>query len=342
MGRLKTDRSSDAQAITLADVAKRAGVSEITVSRVLRDVGPLADETRARVRAAVDEMGYVPNRLAGTLASAVSGLVGVSVPSLSNVVFPEVLRGIHAGLESSGRQAVIGITDYDLETEEKLIGSLLAWKPAAMIVVGSDHTEVTIRRLRQSGVRVAELMDSDATPIDLAVGMSHRAAGHATGRHLISRGYRRFGYVGHDWTTDRRARSRYDGLRAALQESGLLLTGEKLHPGGSSTEAGRLMLANLLTEHPSVEVVIFSNDDMAVGGIFHCMATGVRPKTDLGLLGFDGLEIGQALPQPLSTIRSNRFLIGRLAAEKILQQPDRPIGGEIIDTGFEICEGQTA
>ena len=342
MGRPKGDGTLDTRPITLSDVARRAGVSEITVSRVLREVGPLAEATRARVRAAVEEMGYVPNRLAGTLASAVSGLVGVSVPSLSNIVFPEVLRGIHAGLEASGRQAVIGITDYDLTTEEKLVGSLLAWKPAAMIVVGSDHTAVTSRRLRQSGIRVAELMDSDAAPIDLAVGMSHRGAGHASGTHLLARGYRRFGYVGHDWTADRRARVRYEGLRAALGEAGLDLAAEQFSPGGSSTEAGRVALAQLLAARPDVDVVVFSNDDMAVGGVFHCMAAGLRPKADIGLFGFNGLDIGQALPQPLSTVRSNRYLIGRLAAEKILTQRERPEGGEVIDTGFEICEGATA
>lgn len=335
-------RTSGTRPVTLSDVAARANVSEITVSRIVRGVGPIAEGTRARVMAVVDAMGYVPNRVAGTLASAVSGLVGVTVPSLSNIVFAEVLRGIDAGLEPSGTRPVIGITGYDPGTEEKLVGSLLAWKPAAMIVVGSDHTEVTDRRLRQSGVRVAELMDSDAVPIDLAVGMSHRGAGYETGRHLIGRGYRRFGYVGHDWAADRRARLRYDGLRQALGEGGLDLVDEAFMAGPSSVEAGRTVLARLLGGGSNPDVVVFSNDDMAVGGVFHCLAEGLVPKRDLGLFGFNGLDIGQALPQPLSTIRSNRFLIGRTAAEKILQRSDRPPDREVVDTGFEICEGQTA
>ena len=185
-------------------------------------------------------------------------------------------------------------------------------------------------------------MESDVTPIDLAVGMSHRGAGHAIGGHLIARGYRRFAYVGHDWTADRRARFRYEGLRGALRESGLSLVAERLSPGASSTEAGRATLEHLLSARPDVDVVVFSNDDMAVGGVFHCMAAGIQPKRDLGLFGFNGLDIGQALPRALSTVRSNRYLIGRLAAEKILERPTRLEGGEVIDTGFEICEGDTA
>ncbi len=329
-------------AVTLADVARLADVSEITVSRILRDVGPVSEGTRQRVLAAVQDTGYVRNQVAGTLASATSNLIGVVIPSLSNIVFADVLRGIDGGLEPSGYRPVVGITGYDPAVEEKLVGSLLAWKPAAMIIVGFEHTEITRRRLEQSGVRVAELMDIDSTPIDLAVGLSHRAAGYATGRHLIGRGYRRFGYVGHDWTTDRRARLRWEGLVQALAEAGLTLVDQAMHEGPSSTQAGRNVLAVLLGRSSGLDVVVFSNDDMAVGGVFHCMAEGIVPKRDLALFGFNGLDIGEALPTPLSTVRSNRLRIGRIAVDQILSEPERSGTPQTIDTGFEIVEGGTA
>ncbi|UDL96710.1 LacI family DNA-binding transcriptional regulator [Lichenihabitans sp. PAMC28606] len=328
--------------VTLADVARLANVSEITVSRILRNIGPVADATRDRVLAAVADLGYVPNRVAGTLASATSNLIGVIIPSLSNIVFADVLRGIDAGLEPSGFRPVVGITNYAAVAEEKLVGSLLAWKPAAMILVGFDHTPITRRRLQQSGIRVAELMDIDSEPIDLAVGLSHRAAGYESIRYLVGRGYRRFGYVGHDWDTDRRARLRWDGMVEALAEAGLTFEAEALFEGPSSTQAGRTMLAGLLRKPHDLDVVMFSNDDMAVGGVFHCMAEGISPKRDLALFGFNGLDIGQALPTPLSTIRSNRFLIGKTAVDRILSQPDRDGATAVIDTGFEILTGETA
>ncbi|WP_131119235.1 LacI family DNA-binding transcriptional regulator [Lichenihabitans psoromatis] len=328
--------------VTLADVARLANVSEITVSRILRNIGPVADATRDRVLAAVADLGYVPNRVAGALASATSNLIGVIIPSLSNIVFADVLRGIDAGLEPSGFRPVVGITNYAAVTEEKLVGSLLAWKPAAMILVGFDHTPITRRRLQQSGLRVAELMDIDSEPIDLAVGLSHRAAGYESIRYLVGRGYRRFGYVGHDWDTDRRARLRWDGMVEALAETGLTFEAEALFEGPSSTQAGRTMLAGLLRKPHDLDVVMFSNDDMAVGGVFHCMAEGITPKRDLALFGFNGLDIGQALPTPLSTIRSNRFLIGKTAVDRILSQPDRDGATAVIDTGFEILTGETA
>ncbi len=329
-------------AVTLADVARVAGVSEITVSRILRNTGPISERTRARVMAAVEQVGYVPNRIAGTLASATSNLMGVIIPSLSNIVFPEVLQGIHAALATSGFQPVVGVTDYNLDVEERLVRALLAWKPSAMIIAGFDHTETTRRILQQSRTRIAELMDIDAVPIDIAVGLSHRSAGYDTGRYLIGRGYRRFGYVGHDWNADRRARRRWDGLCAALGDAGLALVDQALFDGPSSTQAGRAMCDTLLRRTPSLDVVVFSNDDMAVGGVFHCYGRGLVPKRDVALFGFNGLDIGQALPVPLSTVRSKRYQIGKIAVETILQHPERQSGPIIIDTGYEILEGGTA
>lgn len=330
------------QKVTLTEVARLSGVSEITVSRVLRSKGAIAEPTRLRVLEAVRQTGYVPNRLAGSLASADSNLIGVIIPSLSNIVFPEVLRGIHAALDPSGMQPVVGVTHYNMEIEEQLVRSLLAWKPQAMVIVGFDHTDATRRMLRNADIRVAELMDIDSEAIDIAVGMSHRRAGYDTGRYLIERGYRRFGYCGHDWLSDRRAHLRFEGLCEALRDNGLTLVDSQLFDGPSSTVAGNQALAGLLARTPGIEVAVFSNDDMAIGGIFHCFGANIKVKDELAIFGFNGLEIGRALPQPLSTVLSHRFEIGKIAIEKILENPGRGTAPSIIDTGYEIVAGATA
>jgi LacI family gluconate utilization system Gnt-I transcriptional repressor len=327
---------------TLADVARLAGVSEITVSRVVRNLGPISENTRQKVNSAISELDYVPNRAAGMLASAGSNLVAVLLPSLSNIVFPEVMRGITEGLRGTGHQPLIGVTDYDPKQEEALLTSFMSWRPVAVITTGFEHTETTRRILSSGKIRVAELMDIDSQPIDLAVGLSHRSAGQVTARHLSDLGYRRFGYVGHDWTADRRARLRYEGLVEGLAERGLSIVAEARSPGPSSTESGKTALASLLAQGVAPDVVVFSNDDMAVGGYFHCLASGIEVKRDLALFGFNGLEIGQSLPTPLSTLLSNRFLIGKQAVEVLLSSSKRPGETQTIDTGFEIIAGKTA
>lgn len=327
---------------TLAHVARLAKVSENTVSRVIRNKGPIAENTRKRVLDAIEALGYVPNRAAGSLASSASLIIGVILPSLSNIVFPEVLRGIHAGLAGTIYQPMIGVTDYDLDKEQHLVSSLMAWHPTALITTGFEHTDAARRMLANSKIRVAELMDIDQRPIDLAVGLSHREAGRRSAEHLLERGYSRIGYVGHDWTSDRRARARYDGLCEGLSARGLSLIAESRHDGPSSTMAGRDTLAALLADGATIDAVVFSNDDMAVGGFMHCLAAGIPVPERLALFGFNGLEIGQALPKPLSTVLSNRFLIGKTAVETLLGNPERPAEPQIINTGFSIIEGATA
>jgi len=327
---------------TLAHVARLADVSENTVSRVIRNKGPIADKTRERVLSAIEQLGYVPNRAAGSLASSSSLIIGVILPSLSNIVFPEVLRGIHSALAATPYQAMIGVSDYDLDQEEKILTSLLAWHPAAVITTGFDHTETSRRLMRSNRIRVAELMEIGDRPIDIAVGLSHRKAGTATAHHLVSRGYRNIAYVGHDWTSDRRAHLRFEGLSQGLRDAGQAVVAVERFEGASSTMAGRETLARLLAGGRKVDAVVFSNDDMAVGGYMHCLSQGLDMPGDLALFGFNGLDIGQALPKPLSTIRSNRFLIGRTAVEKLLESPEPPSEPQVIDTGFEIIEGETA
>lgn len=328
--------------VTVKDVALRANVSESTVSRILRNKGPIADGTRDTVMEVVRAMGYVPNRIAGSLASLNSNLVGVIVPSLSNIVFPEVLQGIHAGLEANNQmQAVISISDYNAENEERMIRGLLSWKPAAVLTAGLEHTEATRRMLEMSDVRVVEMMDIDSRPIDIAVGMSHRAAGRQTARHLYAKGYRNFGYVGHNWDSDYRARLRFEGLTQELKKLGLDLSARAISPAATSVGTGKEMTAQILASKTPVDVIVYSNDDMAVGGVFHCMGAGLAIPEDVAVFGFNGLEIGQKLPQPLSTIRSNRFMIGKRAIDAVLECAERPGEPTIIDTGFEIFDGAT-
>ena len=116
--------------LTLRDVSEASGVSQMTVSRVLRNKGDVSDATRDRVREAAKRLGYVPNRIAGSLASSRVNLVAVIIPSLGNLVFPEVLSGISSRLEGTGLQPVVGVTDYLPEKEESVLYEMISWRPS--------------------------------------------------------------------------------------------------------------------------------------------------------------------------------------------------------------------
>ena len=335
----ETDSSGGA---TLSEVARLAGVSSMTVSRVLHRHANVSEQTRAKVQAAVQALGYVPNQLAGALATAKTRLMVVIIPSLANIVFPEVLRGANERLEAAGYQAVIGVSDYDLDREEQLIAAMQSWRPSGWIVAGLEHTPRARQMLRDARSPVVEVMDVDGEPIDMAVGFSNLRAGHDMGAHLVAGERRRIGYVGGNLSRDLRAAKRLQGFVRALGERGVALQGQFTANEPSSLLLGRAGLAQLLSQHPDLDAVYFSNDDMAVGGLMHCMAAGIRVPQQLALAGFNGLEIGEAVPQRLTTIRSPRYRIGQLAAEHILARLAGGTPARCEDIGCEFIPGQTA
>ena len=331
---------------TLRDVARLSGVSEISVSRVMRNAPNISDGLRERVEDAARQLGYTPNRLAGGLKSQTSNLVAVVVPSMSNNVFPEVVDGIERVLSAQGRRTVLGLTQYDNTREEGIIRDLLSWSPAGIILAGLEHSGPSRQLLNAAGIPVVEIMDIDTAdvpgaPIDVAIGVSHRAAGQAMADHLVARGYRRIGYIGAWGETPDRSLKRRLAFESRLAEHGLALAARLIAPEASSITLGRACCARILQTAPDIDALFFANDDLAVGGLLHCMAEGIAVPGRLALAGFNGIGFADALPQRLTTIRTPRGRMGEAAAEVLADRDAARRGGAIIDLGFTLLARDT-
>lgn len=311
--------------LTLRDVSERSGVSEMTVSRVLRNRGDVSEATREKVLEAARVLGYVPNRIAGALASQRVNLVAVVIPSLSNMVFPEVLAGVSQTLEDSGLQPVVGVTNYGPAREEKVLYEMLSWRPSGLIVAGLEHSEAARAMLAAAGVPVVEIMDVDGDPIDYAVGISHHRAGVMMAETILQAGYRRIAFLGTQMPDDHRARKRLEGFEATLTAAGVSLVDRDFYDGGSALQKGREMTAALLTRSPDVDFIYYSNDMIGAGGLLWCLEQGFDIPNRLGLSGFNGIELLSGLPRRLATMDSRRREIGNAAAQLILgADPDHP------------------
>lgn len=303
----------------------------MTASRALRGAGDVSKKNIEIVRQAAKEMGYVGNHLASSLSGQRSDLIGVIVPSLANIVFAEVLAGIAESIECTGKQSVFGVTDYDAEREYLAVRNMLSWSPAGMIVTGLDQRKETRKLLENAGIPVVQIMDVDGTPIDACVGLSHYAAGEAMAEALMSLGRTRFGYIGCDRNKDIRAQKRLHGFKSALLRNGLDLAVTQISGSRSTIKIGRDLTGQILAEHPDLDSIYFSNDDLAAGGAFHCIANGIDVPDRVTLAGFNGLDILESLPVKVATSRTPRREIGRTAAELIFnaendkEKPERRI-----------------
>ena len=204
---------------TIADVARKAGVGAITVSRALREPGRVSEDLRRQIHAAVDELGYVPDPNARALASARAEVFGVLVPSLTNNVFAEVVRGIYDSLSDSPFRIQMGNTHYSGLEEERLLQVFAPQRPAALIVAGIDQTPLSRKLLETAGCPVVQVMETGPDPVDMLVGFSHFDGGRTATEHLIEVGCRRVGFVGA--RMDPRSQRRLAGYRAAMEAAGI-------------------------------------------------------------------------------------------------------------------------
>lgn len=310
--------------LTLRDVSEASGVSEMTVSRVLRNRGDVSDATRARVLAAAKALGYVPNKIAGSLASSRVNLIAVIIPSLSNMVFPEVLTGINQVLEDTPLQPVVGVTDYLPEKEERVLYEMLSWRPSGVIIAGLEHSEASRAMLKAAGIPVVEIMDTDGTPVDAMVGISHRRAGREMARAIIEAGYRRIGFMGTKMPLDHRARKRFEGFTEMLAKHGIEIEDRAFYSGGSALAKGREMTAEMLARSPDLDFLYYSNDMIGAGGLLYLLEKGYDIPAQIGLAGFNGVELLQGLPRQLATMDACRKEIGQKAAEIIVARLETP------------------
>jgi LacI family gluconate utilization system Gnt-I transcriptional repressor len=307
----------DPRPLTLRDVSEASGVSEMTVSRVLRNRGDVSEATRAKVLEAAKTLGYVPNKIAGALASQRVNLVAVIIPSMRNMVFPEVMAGISGVLEDTELQPVVGVTDYLPEKEERVLYEMLSWRPSGVIIAGIEHTEASKAMLKASGIPVVEIMDTDGTPIDTAVGISHRRAGREMARAILKAGYQKIGFLGTKMPLDYRARKRFEGFTEALAKGGVEVMEQEFYSGGSALAKGREMTRDILEREPELDFLYYSNDMIGAGGLLYLLEQGRDIPADIGLAGFNGVELLQGLPRKLATMDACRDQIGRKAAEII-------------------------
>lgn len=325
---------------TLVDVAELAGVSAITVSRALRTPEKVSASAREKVTRAVAQLGYVPNPAASALASRRTDVIGLLVPSLTNNVFAEVLRGIYDGVAQTSYGVQIGNYRYAPAGEERLIGTFLSQKPAGLIVAGTDQTEAATALLRSAPCPVVQIMDMGQEPVDMSVGLSHELAAADAVRHLLEQGYQRPAFLGA--RMDPRSLKRQAGFRETAEAAGVFdLARVVTTPRRSSVGLGGELLRELLDRTSDADCVLCNNDDLAAGALFEAQRLGVSVPGDLGICGFNDLEMSRYLNPSLTSVATHLYEIGAQALNMMCQalddkpnpMPVRELAGTVVARG---------
>jgi LacI family gluconate utilization system Gnt-I transcriptional repressor len=334
-------RSRATGRVTLADVAGVAGVSPITVSRALRGERAVDPGLVARVKAAADRLGYVPDPAASALASRHSRHVALLIPLLSNALFVDLLEGVQRTLRQAGYQTLIGITHYDTGEEEQLLREQLLHRPAGLLLTGLERSDTARALVRASGVPCVHLMETVDAPGVHSVGFSQADAAAALTRHLLQRGRRRIAFGAAQ--LDSRTLQRLEGWRREMQAAGLhapML--EWLNPAPSSLALGATMFEQIVAQTPPVDAMFFCNDDLAQGALLAALRLGIAVPQRVAVAGFNDLTGSDQMVPPLTSVRTPRAEIGVAAAGMLLalMRGETP-PARCVDLGYELVVRQS-
>jgi LacI family gluconate utilization system Gnt-I transcriptional repressor len=340
--RSSKDDARPARRPTIREVSRLAGVSRMTVSRVIRDLDLVLPETRARVHKAIADLGYVPDRAAGSLASRRTGFIALTLPTLTNTNFAAVAQGLTEALRAADYHLLIAYTDYSVSEEERQIRNLLARRPEAIVLTGATHSRAAARMLLAADVPVIEIADLPQRPLEHAVGFSNYEAGRTAARYLIDCGFARIGAVAGsnegdviDHRGEERMRGFEDELRRAGRPTELVL---RAGTPPVSFDHGTAV-APLLLER-GVDAVFAVSDLSAVGIVMECQRRGVAVPHELSVMGFGDFEIGREINPALTTIHVDFRALGQRAGQMLLElvPGDAPRTPRSIDVGLKLVE----
>jgi LacI family transcriptional regulator, gluconate utilization system Gnt-I transcriptional repressor len=327
----------------MKEIARRAGVAPMTVSRALANPDKVSPDTLARVMAVVEREGFIRNQLASSMRSR-RRIIGTMVPPLINSGIAEQVQGMSDACHEAGYQLHLIQGDFDSEAEEDAIRALLGWQPAGLILQAFVQSRAARQILTAGEHAVVEISEiRGRKPIDMVVGVSNFETAYAMTCHLIAKGYRRIGFVSTPVHGNDRLRQRRIGYRQALVERG------HAYPNSLEIEVpitplgGAQALAMLSERDAALDVIFCSSDTLAIGAVQECHRRGWKIPDRLAIAGYGDIDLAAQLYPRLTTVKVLRYEMGRLAVEQLL----RRLRGEenvarVLPLGFEIIERESA
>ncbi|MEW5713422.1 MULTISPECIES: LacI family DNA-binding transcriptional regulator [Pseudomonas] len=319
MSEEKPRKRRGAGRVTLNTVARQAGVSAITVSRYFNQPEQVSPERRERIAEVVAELGYVPNLVAGGLASARGRIVAMVIPNISGPIFANTIQGFSDTLSRHGYQLLLASSYFSAEQEESAVRAFLGWSPAALVLTSRFHSTGTEKMIADADIPVVETWDYVPDRAPLQIGFSHYEVGVTAARYLHGKGYRRIAFVQNSATGDFSALERGDGFAATLIELGVQPWVFAPDADRAPFEAGRQAMEALMNHATPPDAIFFANDNLAAGGLLAGQRAGLKIPQDCAVLGFGDYPFAEMLLPSLSTIKPPALEIGVLAATRVLE-----------------------
>ncbi|MEQ9491369.1 MAG: LacI family DNA-binding transcriptional regulator [Alphaproteobacteria bacterium] len=305
--------------LTIIDIAKSAGVSTATVSRVLNSPEQVNAETKQLVQSVIDKTGYVSDGIAMSLASNKSSTIGLVIPTITNSIYASSTQAIQEVAQKAGYTVLLGVSNFSLEEEERLIRQLLTRRVDGLILTGGDRPNALYQLIESNRVPYIvtwKLINDEATRP--SVSFDNYMAGCLAMRHLTDLGHRRIGLICGRSDVNDRARERRRAYEDVLQQNGIDIDANLIFERDFEFVEGRAAMHRMLADPNPPTAVFCANDIQAIGALKECQSVGLNVPADVSIIGFDDLPVAQYTEPQLTTVRVPAKKMGHEAASKLI------------------------
>ncbi len=309
----------------IVEVAARAGVSPATVSRFYNDPEIVRPDTRQRITDAAVDLGYIRDRLAGTLHNRISGTMGLVVPTISNTIFSQLIEAFSARLQLHDRTMLIASNNYDEALEVSIVQSLLERRIDGVALIGHEHAPAALDMLAVRDVPVVALWSYREGSTLPCVGADHTAAATRVTQHLLEQGHSDITFIFPDTTLNDRASDRLRGARQAMAQYGLTIPDNRLIR--CPYDVGRAKaVAETLFDSDSPTAIVCGNDVIAHGVMYAAHRRRLRIPRDLSVVGIGDFPGSADIEPGLTTVRLPARRIGEAAADMLISMSQSDTG----------------
>ena len=341
-GKKARARRSESSHVKLEDVARLAGVSTATASRVINSPQRVMGKTRERVEKAIEQLDWIPHGAAQALASLKSNTVGALIPTLGHQTIATMLEALQQHLGAAGYTLLLGCLDNSRERTIEQAAKMIRHGAECLVIMGEDHPSELFAMLRQRKIfHVIAYTTGGMFGNANCIGFDNYAEMAKVVRHLLELGHTSFGVIARTFDHNDRVRHRINAVRDVLAEAGLAVRPQHFTILPEWTIAcGRQGMRAILAESDWPTAIICTNDYLACGAVIEAEASGLAIPRDMSITGFDDIELASHITPPLTTIHVPAAEMGQVIADYVVRSlehgdaaPAPPIEGSLLVRG---------
>ena len=308
------------KSITIDQVAKQAGVSTATVSRVFNKPETVSKELKTKIERVIKKLGYIPNAGARSLMLKRSGSIGVIVPTLDHAIFAQGLAEFQRELSHADYQMVVASTNYDPDVEAKQIRNLLLQGVEGIAMFGSSQKIEALKLLKTRELPYIHIGTLNAPLNGFTSGFDNKLAIQLGVNYLIKLGHKNFGMIAGITTNNDRAKDRVDGVIKLLKQHKITLDKKSIIEVPYQIDDARRALKTIIQTNPKVTAIVCGQDILAIGALLEAQNQGIKIPIKISIIGFDDLELTRHMFPSLSTIHIDSVNMWSKAARHLIKQ----------------------